>query len=144
MRVTCRDGTEATGGGASELSARSPMGLKWPDHTTRTQIHGEGSNTRKQSCKDVDSLPILLIQLSNTCTLPFGAQVLLRQTTHLTVFFLSLSGTVGILSSFFFTNFCTSERSTCEAERCRWGKRIAGTSLDLPGFSQSRMMRCDS
>lgn len=49
------DGTEATGGGASELSARSLMGLKWPDHTTRTQLHGEGSNTRNQSCKDVDS-----------------------------------------------------------------------------------------
>lgn len=103
MRVTCRDGTEATGGGASELSARSPMGLKWPDHTTRTQIHGEGSNTRKQSCKEVDSLPVLLIQLSNTCTLPFGAQVLLRQTTHLTgFFFLSLSGTVGSCHLFSF------------------------------------------
>lgn len=89
--MTCRDGTEATGGGASELSARSPMGLKWPDHTTRTQIHGEGSNTRKKSCEDVDSQPVLLIQLSNTCTLPFGAQVLLRQTTHLAVFFFSAS-----------------------------------------------------
>lgn len=58
--MTCRDGTEATGGGASEPSARSLMGLKWPDHTTRTQIHSEGSNTRKQSCKDVASLPASL------------------------------------------------------------------------------------
>lgn len=58
--MTCRDGTEATGGGASGLSARSLMGLKWPDHATRTQIHGEGSNTRKRSCKDVDPLPASL------------------------------------------------------------------------------------
>lgn len=94
--MTCRDGTEATGGGASELSARSPMGLKWPDHTTHTQVHGEGSNTKKQSCKDVGSLPASLDPAFNHLHSPFWCTgtVATNRTPH-SFFFLSLSGTVG-------------------------------------------------